>query len=131
MPTSSEIKRAIYTQAKAFADGLGLQLSYPGQPFTPPDSGQWLELMYAPNDYDPYLSEQQDIKRGLFIINCCARVGPSAAFDMATTADAVKANWPKRTPIVSDLRTSKTPYESTMIDYPDRVKIPVTIEYEE
>lgn len=112
-----------------WASGLGYSVAYPGKSFTPPDSGEWLELNIIHNDLDPDLTDQTIFRRGIIQLNVCGRPNKNP-LTLYGIADGLVTGYPKASAI-SGATITKTPYTSSLLEMDDRVMLPVTFEYSE
>ena len=130
MTTNTQIQEAIFQQAGAYAASVGLPISYPGVNFDQPNTGEWLELLFLPNDYagSQINTTGVTLPRGIFRINACdsRKIGLK---DATVNAEAVKAAFPIRTTIVDQVAVSKVPVLGMPMIEEGVIRIPVTIEY--
>lgn len=129
MPSNTEIRRAFYTQVAEFCAENSLTIFMSGDSKNTDGLQFWVELLPIPNDYDPFLSDARDIKRGLFQITFCGRKGPSSDGELLALAEIAIAEWPKLSLIVGTVRVTKTPYIMTIIERDSYNALPLTIEY--
>ena len=131
MPTNTQIQSAFASQLYAFASGESLTVAWQGDK-TPTDGEElFLEMMFMPNDYDPFLGDARDIKRGMFQVNVVGRKKKTSSAELQAVADLIVAEWPKLTPITGTVQVTRTPYIMGMIESDSRNTLPVTIEYHE
>ena len=131
MPTNTQIQSAFASQLHAFASGESLTVAWQGDK-TPTDGKElFLEMMFMPNDYDPFLGDARDIKRGMFQVNVVGRKKKTSSAELQAVADLIVAEWPKLTPITGTVQVTRTPYIMGMIESDSRNTLPVTIEYHE
>lgn len=131
MPSNKQIKAAFAAQLHTFANANGLPIAWQGDKKQTDGLDLFLELMHMPNDYDPFLSDPRDIKRGMFQINVCGRKKKSSDAELQDIADLIISNWPKLDVITGTVQVTRTPYTMSMIENDSRNILPVTIEYHE
>lgn len=125
MSTNTDLLTAFFTQVQTWAT---VPVAYPGVTFTPPATGQWLEIYHAPNDLDPDVDGNYIVRRGLFTINVCGRPN-GGAVPLYTLAEQVAAKWPKKTTITSGIITTRRPLQLSLVAEGDRLQVPVSIAY--
>lgn len=126
---NSDITGAFFTLINDAA--LGLPISFEGVKFTPPDSGQWLEVTFLPNQgIDQSMTSNNPVSQGIIQVNACNRPN-SGLIPLQKLSETVAALFPKNTIIYDLVRVSETPYTSDMISLDDRLIIPLTIMYSE
>lgn len=108
---------------------LGYPIAWPNVPFTPPNSGTWLEVSHFPNrGIDNSIAGQQVIRQGIFQVSVLARQN-IGVFDLEQVAAQVAAVFPKLTPL-ANVKVSRVPYTTAALSISDgRVELPLTIEY--
>lgn len=131
MPSNMQIKSAFATQLHTFASANSLPIAWQGDDSPTDGTPAFLEMMHMPNDYDPFLSDPRDIKRGMFQINVSGRKNKSSDAELQAIADLIIANWQKLDVITGTVQVTRTPYTMSMIENDSRNIIPVTIEYHE
>lgn len=127
MITNNQIQTAFY-DALGNA-GLGYEIAYPGVDFTPPDSGEWLEVRFLPNEgVDNGLGYSDSyVPQGIFQVSAATRPG-NGVIQIGKVADDVAAVFPKGAG-VGPVRVWRHPYQQQFVTMDDRVMIPVTVEY--
>lgn len=129
MTTNAEITAAFFTTVSTA--GLGLPIAYPSITFTPPDSGNWLELSFMPNTgIDQGLSSPTVLKQGLLQVNVGGKPN-GGLIPLQNIADTVSALFPKNSILSGLVRISRTPYTTDIISLDDRQLLPITILYSE
>lgn len=128
-PSNSTIQTALNDILIAAA--LPYTRSYPGLSFTPPDTGEWLEVTFLPNrGVDDRLANDGHVSpQGIYQIVCVSR--PQSELQLRAVAEQVMAAFPKGTPISGNVRVGSHPYTGTLRSDADRMSIAVTIEYSE
>lgn len=128
MITNKQILEAFITALNNAA--LGYDIAWPGVDFMPPDSGIWLALSHIPNQgvQDGIEDAADVVPRGMFQMSAYTRPG-SGVFGITSAADTIVSTFTKGTVLSSPVRITRTPYQSPRVDEPDRIYIPVTIEY--
>lgn len=127
MTTNAEITQAFFEKVSGAA--LGYPIAYPSITFTPPDSGNWLELSFMPNNgIDQGLSSATVISQGLLQVNICGKPN-GGLIPLQTISDTVAALFVKNTVLSGLVRVSRTPYTTDIISLDDRQLLPLTIEY--
>ena len=128
-PTNTAIAQALFTNLAA--ESLGYPISYPGQEFTPPNSGVWLELMVMPNTgIDNGLAPTDEtVPQGLFQVSVFNRPAPGAYIVTSRAADEVKAAFLKNATITGLVRVQRNPYSFEIQPEDDRLAVIVTIPY--
>lgn len=128
-PSNSTIQTALNDILIAAA--LPYPRSYPGLSFTPPDTGEWLEVTFLPNrGVDDRLANDGHVSpQGIYQIVCVSR--PQSELQLRTVAEQVMAAFPKGAPISGNVRVGSHPYTGTLRVEGDRMSIAVTIEYSE
>ena len=125
----SAIYDAFCTAVQAFASVLSppLPVAWPNLPFTPPNSGLWLEVSWFPNGSSPVglAFADDDWLQGFGQVAVCfpSKSGLTAGEEMA---DAIIAGIPRGTRFASAL-VYRSPSKMNPIQEPNRVTIPVTI----
>lgn len=129
MTANSAIETALNEILEAAV--LGLPISWPGLDFTPPTSGNWLEVNFLPNRgvddrlaNDGYVSPQ-----GIYQVAAVSR--PQSELRLRAVAEQVQAAFPKGTRISGNIRVGSHPYTTSVLIEADRMRLPVTIEYSE
>lgn len=110
--------------------GFSEPISWPGVNFTPPDSGNWIEVRLFENEPTNYgmANDATETDRGLLQLAACGRPGKGmVALD--TLARSIQAAFPKGTSIEGSVRVTRQPWRLGDIVEDDRVKIPVSIYY--
>lgn len=127
MTTNSTIQNAL--DGILIAASLGYPIAWPGQDFTPPDSGYWLEVTFLPNrGYDNGVNGNSTlIPQGLYQIAVASR--PVPEIQIRNVTDTVMAEYVKGSTVVDSIQISRHPYTGTMQSEQDRVRINITIEY--
>lgn len=129
MTTNAEIAEAFFTQIKSA--NLGYPIAYPSISFTPPDSGNWLELSFMPNDgIDQGIKSPTVLKQGLLQVNICGKPN-GGLIPLQDISEQVAAVFPKNQIISGNVRVSKTPYNTDIISIDDRQLLPLTVMYSE
>lgn len=126
---NSDILQAFFT---AINDaGLGLPIAFEGKKFTPPDSGQWLELTMLPNDgIDKAMSNGSVLAQGILQVNVCDRPN-TGILPLMQLSETVAALFPKNTIISGLVRSARQPYTSSVLQLDDRLMLPLSIVYSE
>jgi hypothetical protein len=129
--TEANLFDAFATLVTAFAaqSSPPLTVAYPNISFTPPDSGQWLELQFFPNETRNAVmgDDGPSDHVGFFQLGCCERPGIGLS-SVATLAGLVIAAFPKGTEF-SVGRLDRKPWISSVLEDDARVMLPVTIPY--
>ena len=109
---------------------LGYPIAWPAVRFSPPDSGQWLEVSFAPNlDLDNGLSYNSGfIPRGIFQVIVYDRPG-GGTFTAGALAEQIQTLYAKGTAIVGQVRIVNRPEMMQMDAMDNQFGIAVTIEY--
>lgn len=130
MTTNTQIQEAIFEMVSVYAAGIPLPISYPGVNFEQPNGGEWLELVFLPNDYagSQINTNGATLPRGIFRINACDS-RKEGLKDATERAEAVKAAFPIRAAIVEQVAVSKVPVLGMPMIDAGVIRIPVTIEY--
>lgn len=129
MTTNAEIAESFFQIVSGA--GLGYPIAYPSINFTPPDSGQWLELSFLPNEgIDQGLSSPTQIKQGLLQVNICGKPD-CGLIPLHSISDTVAALFSKNSVLSGFVRISKTPYTTDIISLDDRQILPLTVMYSE
>lgn len=104
-----------------------LSVAYPGIGFTPPSAGQWLELVWIPNETENYGTADDDpsLLQGLAQVNVCYRPGPGIVGGLALAKQVIAA-FGKGTEFAG-MRVYRKPWVASVIEDPERVMHPVTI----
>jgi len=128
-PTNSTIQTALNDILVA-AD-LGYDISWPGLPFTPPDSGEWLEVTFLPNrGVDDRLANDGHVSpQGIYQIAVVSR--PQPEIPLRQAVESVAAAFPKGTPVAGNVRVAYPPYSGSVRVEGDRMRVVLTIEYSE
>jgi hypothetical protein len=158
-PSNSTIQTAL--NDILIAASLGYDIAWPGLPFTPPDTGEWLEVTFLPNrGVDDRLANDGHVSpQGIYQIVCVSR--PQSELKLRAVAEQVMAAFPKGKEILfsseignegatleldfvnqfyflepvftfrSHVRVGSHPYTGTLRSEADRMSIAVTIEYSE
>lgn len=110
--------------------GLGVLVSWPGVNFTPPDTGNWLEVRLFENEPTNYgmANDATETDRGILQVAAVGRPG-TGIIALDTLAQSIQAAFPKGTQILGPIRVTRQPWRLGDIVEDDRVKIPVTIYY--
>jgi hypothetical protein len=131
MATNTEIMTSFYTIVRDSTIVPSASIGYDGKSFTPPNTGNWLELSFMPNrGIDQSLSSNAILKQGLLQVNIGGRPNKGIA-GLQAIADQVAALFPKNTVLSGIARVSSIPYASDDISMDDRTILPVTISYSE
>lgn len=127
---NSDIIEAFYEMVTASASGAGL-IAYEGIKYTPPESGQWVEIKHFPNTgVDQSLNSNDVLAQGLFQVNVCNRPN-TGILPLYGLAELIIGQLPKSTVITGLVRVSRAPYTSSMISLDDRIILPLTVSYSE
>ena len=112
------------------AAGFTQPIAWPGVNFTPPNSGNWLEVILLENDpQQDYIGNDAPVcERGIITITAATRPG-FGEVGLETLARTVQAAFPKGTVISGALRVTKAPTRRSTIVEPDRIMLPVDIVY--
>ncbi len=104
-----------------------LQVAFPGVGFKPPTSGQWLELVWIPNETQNYGlgDDGPSLLQGLAQINVCYRPGPGIVGGLALAKQVIAA-FGKGTGFAG-MRVYRKPWVASVIEDPERVMHPITI----
>jgi len=127
--TNSELFESILGLTSEVAEALTLPVAYPGKRFTPPDTGEWLELSTTANDLQPDIGGSSVFRRGIWQINVCGRPDKNPLV-LYGHADTIAATIPKG-PNDAGFTITNNPVVSSLIELDDRVILPVTITYSE
>lgn len=121
---------AFATMVGAFAATRSLPVAYPGVPFTPPTSGEWLEVRWFPNEPVEYgtANDGPRLHRGFGQVSVCYRPGRGIAPGEALAADVIEA-FGKGTDI-GPVRVYKQPWQTGPLVQDERISHPVTIPWE-
>lgn len=116
------------TLAIAFAAAAQLQIGFPGVRFSPPGTGEWLEVSWIPAQGRNYGRADGDpsLLQGIAQISVCGRPNGEGIKPLATIADSAIAAFGKGTKF-GPVRVYRRPYQSDSIVDPARIMIPVTI----
>lgn len=129
MTTNTQIAKAFFDTV--IAGALGFPIAFPSIAFTPPDSGNWLELSFMPNTgIDQGISSATVLKQGLLQVNVGGKPN-GGLLPLETIADSVAALFAKNSVLSGNVRISRTPYTSDIISLDDRQLLPITILYSE
>lgn len=127
--SDSAIYDAFAELLAAFAAQLSpaLTVAYPGVGFTPPTAGEWLELVWIPNETQNYgiADDGPSLLQGLAQVNVCYRPGQGIVQGLAL-CDAVVAAFGKGTEF-AQMRVYRKPWVALVIQDPERVMHPITI----
>lgn len=126
MADESQLLLAMFQKVKA----VGLPAAYPGSKFDPPDSGQWLELIYLPNDdlNSPVNANSTRIQRGMFRVNVCGRQN-TGLIPLSNAAETVRDAFPLASVISGSVRVSKWPQTKDLGADDGVMRLAVTVEY--
>jgi hypothetical protein len=132
MDVDAQIYEALVAHLQDFVNQFSppYKVGYPGVNFTPPNSGQWLEVRFFPNETQNYgiADEGPHDHRGFFQVMVCER--PGGGITVGTmVADAVIAHFDKGT-VVEPARINRRPWLSNIVHAPERTLYPVSIPYE-
>lgn len=110
--------------------GFTQPIAWPGVNFTPPNNGQWLEVIILENDpQQDYIGNDAPVcERGIITISAVTRPGLGEV-GIETLARTVQSKFPKGTAISGALRVTKAPTRRSTIVEPDRIMLPVDIVY--
>jgi len=106
-----------------------LPVAYQGINFTPPDSGEWLEVKFFPNPNNRlFIGSNDPVEvRGIFQITVCYRPG-SGVINGAETAQSIIDQYPQDAAIGS-VKVELKPWDSGPIEEDERISHPITIRY--
>lgn len=124
---NSDIMQAFFSRLDSAA--LGYPIAWPNVDFTPPGSGNWLQVAYFPNrGIDNSLSGQSVIRQGLFQVSVMGRQN-TGGFTLESIAQEVADLFPKLTDL-ADVKVSRQPYLTSQLSVSSGVvELPLTIEY--
>ena len=130
MTTNTAIQTAIFEAVKTYAAMNDIPVSFPGVGFEPPPSGQWLELIFLPNDDlgNPINPGGNYAPQGLFRINCCDRQN-TGALKLSALADDVVASFPMGRVLVDNVRVSGKPQQTELGVGDGVMRVAVTVAY--
>ena len=127
----ADIYGAFAVLIEAFAQNASpaLTVSYPGIDFTPPDSGEWLEMRFFPNETKNFgiADDGPSTHEGFIQLAACHRPGTGIVSGI-TLAGAIIAQFAKGT-TVGNATIERKPYISAIVTMDDRICHPVTIPY--
>lgn len=125
------IHNAIGEQVTAFAGTFSppLSVGFPGLPFTPPSTGQWLELKLFSNGNEDYglADDGPSNDYGFFRVILNTRPGDGFV-NPADVTDAACVAWRKGT-MIAEARVERPPSVMGPVTEPDRIQWPVTVRY--
>lgn len=128
----ADIYGAFAVLVNTFAASLSpsLTVSFPGRDFTPPDSGQWLEVRFFPNETLNYglANSGPSDHRGFVQVTVCERTSDTGIVSGLTLAGAVVTEFAKGT-TAGDATVERKPWISSVVTMDDRLCYPVTIPY--
>lgn len=129
MTTNSTIQNAL--DGILIAASLGYPIAWPGQDFTPPASGYWLEVTYLPNrGVDDRLANDGHVSpQGIYQVSVVSR--PVPELQLRAVAETVQSAFSPGTSITGNVRVTRAPYTTSMQSEQDRVRLSITIEYSE
>lgn len=110
--------------------GFGVPISWPGVNFTPPNTGNWVEVTLFENEPTNYgiANDDEESPRGILQVTACGRPGRGLVA-LNTLAEQIQAAFPKGARIEGQIRVTRQPWRLGDITEDDRVKIPVSISY--
>jgi hypothetical protein len=122
------LREAVMTMIESA--GFTQPIAWPGVNFTPPNNGQWLEVIILENDpQQDYIGNDAPVcERGIITISAVTRPGLGEV-GIETLARTVQAAFPKGALIDGALRVTKAPTRRSTIVGPDRIMLPVDIVY--
>lgn len=124
----SGIYDAFAAAVATYAGTAPLPVAWPGIAFTPPDAGEWLEVLWFPNEtQNVTLGNDGSQHRGFGQVSCCMRAGVGIE-PVMVRAEAIIALFAKGTTLGA-ARVERKPWMSTILTAGDRVSAPVTIRY--
>ena len=130
MTPTTNIMAAFFSQLEtAF---LGIPISWPGADFTPPDSGEWLEAEFFPNEPEKLGIALADYRAevGILQVSVVSRPGPNGFFTIAPIARDVIDAFPIGHTITGPIRVSQEPSVfKAEAQGPDRIMLVVSIPY--
>lgn len=119
-------------KVSTLATSLSLPVAWPGLPFKPPSSGEWLEVKHFPNEGLDIGWNGVTHPVGFFQVSVYFRpgtnTGQNSLMGASTIADQVIAAFPRGL-AVDETTVRKQPWQSPAIDLKDKSFIPVTIPY--
>lgn len=128
---NATILDAFLTAVGTFAGNLSpaLTVAYPGIEFTPPATGDWIEVQAFPNETLTIGMQNTGLRelRGFFQVSACTRPG-AGVMGIQAIADAVIAAFTKGTTF-GGARVERQPWCSSLLTMEDRIVIPVTVRY--
>lgn len=106
-----------------------LPVAYPGIAFTPPDTGEWLEISFFPNPTsDRFLGSTDPVLyQGIFQIAVCYRPG-TGVITGAQTAETIIAQYTQDLELAG-VNVEIKPWDSGPIIEDHKITHPVTIRY--
>jgi hypothetical protein len=123
-----EIYTAFAAIVQTFAESRSLPVAWPGVNFTPPQTGQWLELAWSPNETrNLTLGNDGAQLRGFGQVSCCTRPG-AGSVSVLTLADDIVELFAKGTPL-GNATVERKPWLSSVLTADERISAPVTIRY--
>jgi hypothetical protein len=125
---NNTIKQALFSMLNDAA--LGYPIGWPAIKFTPPDTGQWLEVSFAPNsDLDNGLSYNSGfIPRGIFQVTVFDRPN-GGTFTAGTISEQIQTLFAKGTAITGQVRVVNRPDIMQMDAMDNQFGIAVSVEY--
>lgn len=125
----TDIMQAFFQQLSSA--NLGYPIAWPNTPFTPPNSGNWLEVLHQPNQgIDQSIAGQSVIRQGLFTVIIKGRKD-TGLFTLNTIASQITAVFPKVTPL-GNARVVRVPYVSGSYELNGGIiELPLTVAYSE
>jgi|9_EtaG_2_1085328.scaffolds.fasta_scaffold03189_7 hypothetical protein len=133
MVSNFDIKAAFYAQVRSFADDNNIDSIIWDASVDDQDGiAKWIEVNHRPNDYDPFLSDQRNVKRGFFTLTYVIRRTPTAESELVSFEGLVQSEWPKTTVIYDNVQTTATPAILGTIERRDTaITLSMNIPYEE
>lgn len=133
--TEAAIFDALMARMAAFSHSPAIEIAYPGLSFTPSDGEPYLEVTHLPNNTAPLAVASDGVQQhqGLLQVSVMwPSDGVTGHMPALELADAVSTHFAKGTDLYSNgvkVRIPTRPSIASPLQEPDRVRLPITIEY--
>lgn len=132
--TEAAIFDALMAKMAAFSHSPAVDVAYPGISFTPSDGEAYLEVTHLPNNTAALAVASDGVQQhqGLLQVSVMWPSDGRGHMPALELADAVASHFAKGTDLYSNgvkVRIPTRPSIASPLQEPDRVRLPITIEY--
>lgn len=128
MSVETDVYEAAMTVLGAYLGGNPLPTAYPDVGFTPPGTGQWLQVRFFPNETFTYAMKDGPFSHFGFIQITVAQRPGAGLMPILALAEEIRDLYPYNLTLGPGY-VRRTPVTASIIEESDRTLCPVTIYY--